>query len=497
MFYLSPTFKSSVSAASGAEYNYFTRYEAARLEGKPTEGNFRIGVGGCTTLIGLALTAAQSKGSLPAERRKLASSVAPDPANDEPDRLTRVEALDLLREKGFEPDRRYLIINYRGSGHKAIEGQLARAPKESFAYEKAVASYDPSLPNEEGNHPELDTGQVGVRQIGKVAETLGFIPVYMGEEPPESKDMRPNLFKYWEWKTKDGKQVRSGGRTGEAFLLRVLAEGEFDVRAVAMRSGVTDQLAFLGFPVLSIDMDTFHALPAPAIFGSKTGSEGTEKNQDVADSWARGSKLEAGLGRDYGRVFIKDERDLKRFVSEGPDSGKWSGAFADSDLDAIRDAIGFYFNDTGAGLRHKSHPLNPNKIDPMVQIFPSRALRLAGRIDTNLNTEAVVLDLKLTLTPPGIEKVPTHEAVAHAIDTVSAHAMAIRALLTWTDEDKEASNATELEKVKGGRKTTLLGMLDTAVGLCEFEYWKQTVARLRAETERVDTKKPVFEEVRH
>ena len=321
---------------------------------------------------------------------------------------------------------------------------------------------------------------------------MGFVPVFMGDEPAEAKDQRPNLFKYWEWTTLDGKKrVRTGGRTGEAFVLRVLAE-TYTVRALAMRSGVTDQMAFLGIPVVSIDLDTFHRSPAPPIFGSKSGAEGTEKNQDAADSWARGSKLEAGFGRDYGRVFLRDERNLKQFMTGDTDAGKWSGEFSYDDLAAIRDAIGFYFKGQGRGLRHDSHPLNPYRVDPLVSVFPSRALRLAGKLDTNLNPDAVLLDLRLVLTPrPDEQAAPRHE-LDRAVDILGAHVRAVRALLEWTEEDRATVDEARegIAKVKLSRHNAVTQLLGRAAGLCPLPYWTAAVARYSDDIRTVAAEPP-------
>src|SRR5690606_24678536 len=110
-------------------------------------------------------------------------------------------------------------------------------------------------------------------------------PVFMGEAPAGAR--RPHLIKYWTFSHNYGPQNQllrlcRGGRSAEAYFMRVIAEN-FDVRLLAMRSGVTDQLAFLGIPTISIDVDNFHQAAAPELLAQPGYQIGED---ETAHSWA-------------------------------------------------------------------------------------------------------------------------------------------------------------------------------------------------------------------
>lgn len=468
-FYLAPGKAASISAATGAEYTFYEAYKKLKQDGRPLPSKQRIGVGGCTTLIGLIMADARAKGdSVYAEKRgALAEAIAPDPQPRDATRITRQELKTFLGQKGFVRDEKYLILNYRGSGHLAIEKKLKAAATNEERH-KVVEQYEPDAATDEGNHPELDTGVTGLNQLRSHAEYLGFIPVFMGEEPAEAANQRPNLFKYWEWEI-DGKKVNAGGRAGEAYVLRVLHE-EFGVKALAMRSGVTDQLAFLGIPVISIDIDTFHRMPAPDIFGSKPGSQGAEKNQDAVDSWARGSKLEAGLGRDYGRVFLQHPRDMRAFAQEG----KWSGGFHPDDRENIVSALKHYFMGEGTSLRHTTHPLHPSQIAEMesqafAQLGGKAFAQLGGKVDTNLNPEAVLLNLKLLLTPPSGSQTVAVDKMNEAVGEINQYVQAMKLMIEQSQQEA---------KWKEGRKQDLQRLLQRARLLSTASSWQLALTKL-------------------
>jgi len=362
-------------------------------------------VGGCTTLIGLELMRARQAGggNYAASRQAIANATAPAPAaHDAAQRATREEIVACLQARGFVDGQRYVIINFRASGHSDVEKRIRDAgPGNSAA---AAQGWNPRGPQVGGNHPELDTGTVGVQQLRTIVTDLGFVPVMMGEEPANAP--APNLIKYWDF-MHAGQKICRGGRAAEAYFLRVLHE-EFPMKQIAMRSGVTDQLAFLGIPTISIDLDNFHRRSAPELFDQPGYQLG---GNETAHSWGRGGKLEAGMERDYGRVFLHDRRELKTFDAQG----KWSGRMSDDDVARVKSGVRFYFGDhsehgagdapASNGLRHSSHPLHPDQLDATRALgAPNEAaLRtgLRGKIDTNLNPDAVLAHVRLLAGAPG------------------------------------------------------------------------------------------------
>jgi hypothetical protein len=378
---------------------------ASVVAGEPIERQkgFFIDVGGCTTVLGLDLAAARAAGDQAYTTRKqdLAAAVAPAPRQND-GRASKQAITDYLAATGWDEATKYVIINYRGSGHTQIEKQLVGAGGERQA---RINAYVPARDQAGGNHPELDTGVFGVTQLGAIVSGRGFTPVYMGEEPA-APPAGPHLIKYWNFEAADPvdgetKKLCRGGRAAEAFFLRVLAE-TYKVRLLSMRSGVTDQLAFLGIPTLSIDLDNFHQASAPELYPRPGYELG---NDETAHSWARGSKLEAGLQRDYGRVFISEHRDLSDFSPE-PEN-KWRGELAPADVATIDDAVGFYFGDAdapaaeSAGVRHQSHPFHPDKLEATRakggQDEVNLRQALVSKIDTGLNPEVVLAHARVVL----------------------------------------------------------------------------------------------------
>ncbi|MEZ4364135.1 MAG: DUF4157 domain-containing protein [Kofleriaceae bacterium] len=374
-----------------------------------------LDVGGCTTVIGLHMQHARNQGALSYRQAKqdLAAAVGPEPAPQDDTRAQRQEIQGFLAQHGWQQNTKYVIVNYRASGHTQIEKQLRATPL--LQRGRVVKAYNPATDQEGGNHPDLDTGIQGVEQLATRIRQRGFTPIFMGEEP--AGQAHPHLIKYWEFEhlvalpAQDQqappppvlKKLCRGGRPSEAFFLRVLAE-TYDVRSIAMRSGVTDQLAFLGIPTISIDVDNFHQAAAPELLAVPAFQRPSD---EVAHSWGRGSKLEAGLERDYGRVFLEDRRDLKVFDS----SGKWWGDFSGADEHRIDSAIDQYFGTAqlpataDLGIRHTSHPLHPDKLRATA-VDHDAPLReaLPGRIDSCLNPDVVLAHARSVLTarPPKV-----------------------------------------------------------------------------------------------
>lgn len=227
---------------------------------------------------------------------------------------------DLLHRGNMNLDDRYILVNFRATGHSNRPG---------------------------ANAPALDTGTMGVRQIISIIEGIfgnNVIPVPMGEEPAELAN-GPNLLNYWTWPSMQGSRLK------QASILRFLNENFNIVGAVGMRSGVIDQMVFAGIKVLSLDIGPNKGL-ADAHLPDLATSKG----------WDRGLKLENAYNNNYGRAFI----DHARTDEETRNVPGWEGEFHDNDVATISNAIGFYFNNGGAtatNFRHTSHPFNPNKVN--------------------------------------------------------------------------------------------------------------------------------------
>lgn len=211
----------------------------------------------------------------------------------------------------------YVIVNFRDTGHSARPG---------------------------ANAPALDTGLTGVQQIiDAIQKELGTVQVVaMGEKPDSLRD-QPNLLKYWEWPS-----VQQS-RLDQTLLLKYLKDNYPIVGAVGMRSGVMDQLALLGIPIVSIDISPHSGL-----------ADGELPDLATSKGWDRGLKLEDSYRQNYGHAFIKHARkdEKKRKMAN------WEGAFHPEDIAAIASAVDFYLGDKAKSdnYRHQSHPLQPAQV---------------------------------------------------------------------------------------------------------------------------------------
>lgn len=388
-------------SSKGAAYDFHAA--AAAQQAPATMQRMFIDVGGCTTILGLDMMAARQDDTYDTRRAELAQAVAPAPqAND--GRADAAEIQHYLAAHGWDMATKYVIINFRDSGHAHIQKKLAAVPQPDR--QAVAAAYDPIKDQVGGNHPDLDTGTVGVDQLATLVRARGFTPVFMGEEPAHVPE--PHLIRYWSFRHDYNQaanlQLCRGGRAAEAYFIRVVAE-TYDVRLLSMRSGVTDQLAFLGIPTISIDIDNFHQAAVPELAEDPGYLLGDD---ETAHSWARGSKLEAGLERDYGRVFLAKSRPLDEFDLA---TAKWKGTIKDEDLDVIGKAMDFYFGtdvedaDASLGVRDASHPFHPAKM-AATKLINREALAHAasGKIDTGLNPEVVVAHIRALLGPEQVSK---------------------------------------------------------------------------------------------
>ncbi|WP_223182765.1 MULTISPECIES: DUF4157 domain-containing protein [unclassified Streptomyces] len=230
----------------------------------------------------------------------------------------------------------YVIVNYRDSGHTG-----------------------------EGNAPALDTGREGLDQlqtmISEHPDLGGAQPVLIGGYPEPSTVNGPHLLKYWEW-------PGMTGRRSELALLHYLNENFRIVGAIGMRSGVTDQFAFAGIKTLSIDISPNQARPGEG----EVVDDGTDVEKYPSKGWERGGKLEAILGPQYGRAFLREARTDDQKVTDST----WAGSFGEEDRKMLRDAIAYFFAEarsdgkalaTAEDFRHSSHPLHQDSLDELEQ----------------------------------------------------------------------------------------------------------------------------------
>ncbi|MFD3662732.1 DUF4157 domain-containing protein [Streptomyces sp. NPDC058659] len=257
---------------------------------------------------------------------------APDQATEQAFNDARTTAGHPLGR--FQTGVRYVIVNYRDSGHTG-----------------------------EGNAPALDTGRSGLAQLQEMISNHpdlgGARPVLIGGYPDPATVDGPHLLKYWEW-------PGMTGRRSELALLHYLKENFTIIGAVGMRSGVTDQFAFAGIKTLSIDISPNQARPK----SGQTVDNETDVEKYPSKGWERGGKLEAILGPQYGRAFLREAREDDQKVP----NGAWEGPFGERDRAMLRDAIAYFFaearSDGGAlataeDFRHSSHPLHQASLDEL------------------------------------------------------------------------------------------------------------------------------------
>lgn len=238
---------------------------------------------------------------------------------------TEAEAMafesDLQSEGRFEKGKKYVIVNFRATGHSNRPG---------------------------ANAPALDTGRKGMQQIIEaVKQVLGHevVVVPMGEEPMDMIG-KPNLLCYWTWPS-------AGNRRTQAALLRYLNDNYNIVGAIGMRSGVMDQIAFAGIKIISIDI-------------SPHRYEGELPDLARSKGWDRGMKLEKAYRGAYGRVFLTQPRK-KESERNLPD---WKGKFHPHDVANIKSAVGLYFSGaSGQSTMHSSHPLYQNVPEQALERF--------------------------------------------------------------------------------------------------------------------------------
>ncbi|MFL6660293.1 MAG: DUF4157 domain-containing protein [Massilia sp.] len=216
---------------------------------------------------------------------------------------------DKLVKEGFKPGVPYMLVNYRTSGH----------PKAG-----------------RGVHPELDTGSEGFAQLIAIVRKNGFVPVPMGS-PPAGAHVHPNLIDYFRWDCcqprPDAGQNR---RQAEYGLLHYLGQ-HYNVRAIAMRSGLTDVLAYVGIETISLDINS--DLDGNAAH-HRAGVGGISWTH-AKTGWKRVAKRRQLLPDTLHLAFFKDLREDR--TRHSPNRDQWDGMFTLGDTVQIGAAVNHYF----------------------------------------------------------------------------------------------------------------------------------------------------------
>jgi hypothetical protein len=295
----------------------------------------------------------------------------------------------------------YGLVNFRVSGH-GVTGP--RSP----------------------SHPELDTGTTGFQQLWQAVLDKGYQPVPVGTVPAEAlagcllgdgakfdTSKHPHLINYFmhvgpvvtaaaeaakrEAATKsvgDG----SGGpdakvaeadkpapvstlskRQIEYGIFARLASKFPKTRAVGMRSGGLDAIAFAGIPVLSVDIAIGPDDPLRKTLKPAHGSP---------QSWKRAAKRELILPGAFHQVFMDALRPLGDLKEAG-----WQGELSDTSVKRITAALTTFFGEKeSAGTRKsmlKSQPRPVNEPDKgdVVNLMANLQKIRAGKGGTVVITE--------------------------------------------------------------------------------------------------------------
>lgn len=239
--------------------------------------------------------------------------------------------LTSLHFPGAEPGTPYALINFRVSGH-GVTG--TRTP----------------------SHPELDTGTTGFAQIWNAAKNSGYWPVPVGSVRPQAlADCRvpggstfdaakhPNLIDYFKHvgpvttaavaATLSKRQIEYGifGRMAAKFP---------GTRAIGMRSGGLDAIAYAGIPSISVDLATEY----------DPGVGGLNEAHGHASSWKRAAKKELILPGRFHQVFMTALRPLGDLAN-----ADWRGTLSERDVARVGTALTTFFGGWGdAGTTTKA-----------------------------------------------------------------------------------------------------------------------------------------------
>ena len=235
----------------------------------------------------------------------------------------------------------YALINFRVSGHGVA---APRAP----------------------SHPELDTGTSGFRQIWNDAKNRGYWPVPVGDVPPAALlgcivpggsqfdgAKHPSLINYFRHVqpvlTAATPAAGPTGPTRPTLSRRQIEYGIFGriaalipkARAIGMRSGGLDAIAYSGIPVLSIDIAPSATDPQTARLDPAHGNTG---------SWKRAAKKELILPGRFHQVFMSALRDVRGIGDPG-----WAGTLSGEDVARVGSALVTFFGGWGdAGTTTKA-----------------------------------------------------------------------------------------------------------------------------------------------
>lgn len=269
-----------------------------------------------------------------------------------------------------QPGTPYALINFRVSGH-GVTG--TRAP----------------------SHPELDTGVAGFAQLWNAAKNSGYWPVPVGSVRPDaladcrvpggttfSAAKHPHLIDYFRHVGPVAVAAAGAGlskRQIEYGIFGRMAAKFPGTRAIGMRSGGLDAIAYAGIPSISVDLAAEYD-PNVALLNPAHGH---------ASSWKRAAKKELLLPGRFHQVFMSALRPLGNLAS-----ADWQGTLSDDDVTRISTALTTFFGGWGdAGTT--THALTDQPV-------PDTAPNLLPQDVRNLMT-------KLQNTRPGVGLPISHE----------------------------------------------------------------------------------------
>lgn len=226
----------------------------------------------------------------------------------------------------------YALVNFRASGH----GVPA-----------------PRLPS----HPELDTGTRAFGQLWNAVKESGYWPVPVGTVPgaaltgcttpdgdPFDAATHPHLMDYFRSVGPVHAVARAAAdplakRQVEYGLFARLGANFPRTRAVGMRSGGLDAIAYAGIPSLSLDLAAEYD---PA-------ADGLDPDHGHSSSWKRAAKRELLLPGRFHQVFMTALRPLGNLAD-----ARWEGRMSDEDVARVSTALATFFGDgTDAGTTRK------------------------------------------------------------------------------------------------------------------------------------------------
>lgn len=239
-----------------------------------------------------------------------------------------------------ETTRPFALINFRVSGHGIAGPRTA-------------------------SHPELDTGTIGFAQIWNMTKNSGYWPVPVGTVPSAAladcvvpggatfdKAKHPHLIDYFKGV---GPVSNAAAAAAAPLAKRQIEYGIFgriaalfpQTRAIGMRSGGLDAIAYSGIPSISVDLAAEY----------DPGVGGLNPSHGHVSSWKRAAKKELILPGKFHQVFMDQLRPLGDLTK-----ADWKGQLTQTAVDRIQTALTTFFGAWGdagtttAALSHQPVP---------------------------------------------------------------------------------------------------------------------------------------------